>query len=170
LVDRRKRRQRWEKSHEKKPRPKEAMRLEGAIDRGQCWIDVLLGDPATALVNGVPDPSRLIEVRALIDTGATSTSITTDLANQIGLVVRTTARVSGVGGTHSASKAPAIVGFRQPDRVLFRILPVLILTLDPPVRMLWGMSDLMAGTLHVDGPGQRWLWSISDSSVRQRGQ
>jgi len=143
------------------------MRLEGPIVNSQCWIQVLTGDPARSLHGGRVQHHALTPVNALIDTGATTSAVSIEFARQLGLVGRTSSKVSGVGGLHESQQAPALIGFQYDGSTFFRILPMLILPLGIP--MLLGMDDILAGTLHVDGPRGKWTWSISTGNVKNLG-
>lgn len=137
------------------------LKFEGPIVNGQCWIEVDVGNPLA------PPPRQTIRVKALIDTGATSSSINDALAAQLGITGRGKAQIQGAGGLHACNTAPAMIGFKLANgNIIGRSIDVAILPMSVP--LLFGMSEITPGYLVVDGVNGVWRWTLQQSGVRRK--
>lgn len=166
MVDRKKRRAVRAGVSYAPPGSKPVITVEGRIEDRRCWIKVLLGsedaiDPSTSKIV----EARLTEVRALIDTGATGAVINANLAVKLGVKARTKGVCVGLSGDQACEMAPLIVGFRSPQGTLiFKIVQVSIAP-HTSVPVLFGMNEIVPGTLTVYGARGTWKWELRENVI-----
>mgnify|MGYP001772734330 FL=1 len=102
---------------------------------GHVWVSARIGNV---------DLSRVIEVRALVDTGATLTVIPRSLANELGLVITGKSRVETGAGVIEVDRSRAWVEIEGRGE----IVPVLVS--DIIDKVLIGVTTLEVLELEVD--------------------
>jgi hypothetical protein len=142
-----------------------AVRFAGRIDANRCILPVLVTNPSQL---HAPNPADIQwrEVRAIIDTGATESCVSHELARDLGLVSHGKTNVSVVGGTTQLEQAPIVIAFEKKDGSggIHKIVPVAIG--DIAVPMLFGMSGLFPGVLTVDLGAGTWEWRVSNAALQ----
>lgn len=143
--------------------------MSGSIVQNQCWIKVSVGNALECIrPDGTIDHAKLVDVLALIDTGATASAISKKLATRLNLQGITRKQVMGAHGPEDCDFAPMLIGFRVKDpqgveTILHRIHAMAVMNCAPEA--IFGMTEIMPGVLVVDGPKQRWGWGVPPTGV-----
>lgn len=141
-----------------------AVHFSGLIENRRCILPVFVAHPDANRGEVGIDTSRLISVQAVIDTGATASCVSQELANRLGLVSHGKTKVGVVGGTTELDQAAILVCFVMPDgRHIHKTIPVAIGSIGYP--MLFGMRELTPGVLTVDCMMGTWDWKVPNRAM-----
>lgn len=149
----------------KPPKVPDALRIGGKIENDACSIKLHIFNPLEAGGVKGQQPPRLFKVKAIIDTGATSTTISARLAQKIGITGHTRIRVGTAAGEVDGWQAPVGIAFLdlETGRTVSRVQPMAIMPMHDDV--LFGMSDIAQGRLVVNGEAGEWKWILPGGSV-----
>lgn len=134
------------------------LQLQGQILHGGLCI------ARVGIANPLKEDGPIHEVAALVDTGATKTSISVALAAALEITPRTSGFVQSAAGKTECGLAPVLIAFHNGgDRIIHKTVEVAILPMSVP--MLFGMSEICPGTLTIDGPASRWTWVLREDGM-----
>lgn len=143
-----------------------AVHFSGQIENRRCVLPVFVAHPNANLGEDGIDVSKLVNVDAIIDTGATASCVSQELAKRLGLVSHGKTKVGVVGGTTELDQAGILVCFVMPDgRHIHKTIPVAIGNIAYP--MLFGMRELTPGVLTVDCMKGTWDWKVPNKAMQR---
>lgn len=149
-------------------RPDGAIRYGGAITKGVCVIDLQLVPDSAVAADGTVDPSKCVDVQAVIDTGATQSAVRADVAAALGMVEIATRPVKGAT-TMEAKRFSVVSGtiaYSDGAKLTTQPVEMIIAPIDCP--MLFGMPQVVTGFLAIDGAARVWRWHIPSSQIPRR--
>ncbi len=128
--------------------------MRGPIENNACTLKLKIGHPDSSLLN------EFSPIEAIIDTGATNSAISKEIADKLKLPVVDTI---GVRGVHGVRPAPVvIVKIVVEDKGLAVARTITATVQDQlPDNMLFGMDAMKGGVLKVDTNRGTWEWRLT---------
>jgi predicted aspartyl protease len=109
------------------------------------------------------NPEESVTIRAIWDTGATSTVVSPDVAGKINLV---SVDKLGVYGVNSYTEVDvSIISIILPNGIILKNKRITICKLPPTVDMLIGMDIILMGDLFICNADNRTLFSYAISPL-----
>jgi predicted aspartyl protease len=112
------------------------------------------------------NPESSLTIRAIWDTGATSTVISPEVAGKINLVAIDKLSVYGVN-SHTEVDV-SVISIILPNGIILKDKRITICRLPPAVDMLIGMDIILMGDLFICNAGNRTLFSYALPSLPEK--
>lgn len=139
--------------------------IRGRILHGHCWLAVELAAPRGRDEPNDDTQRRTRRVHALIDTGATMSSIRLDVAEDLGLVSTESCDMASLEAVSVRKLAPACMRvMAEPQRTWMRqrTFTLHARVYDGTPEMLLGMDEILRGELVVDGLTGTWSLMVPE--------